>query len=72
MSNKMRKTPIKIELKAGTLYKFCSCGLSQELPICDHAHKGTGMKSFKFTPEQTGQAWISEWTSPPVLKPPEE
>jgi CDGSH-type Zn-finger protein len=63
--------PFLVTFAAGELTKFCSCGLSQTLPICDHAHSGTGMKSYKFTPQQNGSAWIAPWTSPPILKPKE-
>ncbi len=33
---------IKIEVKKGELYKWCSCGLSKSQPFCDGSHKGTG------------------------------
>ncbi|HNY31927.1 MAG TPA: CDGSH iron-sulfur domain-containing protein [Fibrobacteria bacterium] len=39
-------SPLEVELEAG-LHKLCPCGLSQAIPFCDGAHKGTGFKSFK-------------------------
>ena len=45
----------EIEVKQGQSYSFCACGLSKEMPICDGAHKGTGMKSHKYTAAKTGK-----------------
>ncbi len=39
------RTPIKVEVKAGETYAWCSCGASSNQPFCDGAHKGTS-----FTP----------------------
>lgn len=50
--------PIAVELEAGKDYWFCTCGLSQNQPFCDSTHKGTGMKSHKFTAEKTGKAYL--------------
>ena len=38
-------------------YSFCTCGLSETLPICDHSHReynlinNTNYKSLKITPD---------------------
>lgn len=50
--------PIVVELEAGKDYWFCTCGLSANQPFCDGSHKGTGLKSHKFTAEKTGKAWL--------------
>ena len=50
--------PAKVELEAGKDYWFCTCGLSKNQPFCDSSHKGTGMKSHKFTAEKSGTAWL--------------
>lgn len=52
------REPIKVELEAGKDYWFCTCGLSKNQPFCDSSHKGTGMKSHKFTAEKSGTAWL--------------
>ncbi len=54
------RAPIQIELEAGKDYFFCTCGLSANQPFCDGTHKGTGMKSFKFTAEKSGPAWLCQ------------
>jgi len=38
--------PVKVELKKGQEYYFCSCGQSNNQPFCDGSHKGT-----TFTPK---------------------
>ena len=34
-----KKAPFSIEVEAGKKYFWCSCGLSQNQPFCDGAHK---------------------------------
>jgi CDGSH-type Zn-finger protein len=36
-------SPIAIELEEGKKYAWCTCGLSENQPLCDGKHKGTGM-----------------------------
>jgi CDGSH iron-sulfur domain-containing protein 3 len=48
-----RNEPYEVEVEAGKQHKWCSCGRSETQPWCDHAHKGTGLHSVKFTPEKT-------------------
>ncbi len=49
---------MKIKLKGGKKYSFCSCGYSRSLPYCDNAHRelyaisGVEYKSMKFTSEK--------------------
>lgn len=49
---------LKIQLKAGKKYSFCSCGHSKTLPFCDNEHravnekKGTYYKSIKIVPNE--------------------
>jgi CDGSH iron-sulfur domain-containing protein 3 len=31
--------PIRIDVKAGETYWWCTCGLSQSQPFCDGSHK---------------------------------
>ena len=37
------RAPQMVELKAGETYAWCACGLSENQPLCDGKHKGTGM-----------------------------
>ncbi len=53
-------SPIGIDLIEGKDYWFCTCGLSEKQPFCDGAHKGTGLKSHKFTAEKTAKAWLCQ------------
>jgi CDGSH iron-sulfur domain-containing protein 3 len=43
---------IKVEVKAGQKYLWCSCGLSENQPFCDGKHKGTGFKPSVFVAEE--------------------
>lgn len=54
------KSSVAVELEEGKDYWFCTCGLSQNQPFCDGAHKGTAFKSMKFTAEKTGKAWLCQ------------
>lgn len=44
------KSPISIDLTAGEDYYWCRCGRSATQPLCDGAHKGTGIKPLVYTP----------------------
>jgi len=35
-------SPIRVDLTAGQKYAWCTCGLSENQPMCDGSHKGTG------------------------------
>lgn len=52
--------PVAVELEEGTRYSFCTCGFSQKGPLCDGAHKeaDTDLRSFKFTAEKSGIAYL--------------
>ena len=45
-----------MKLSKNIKYSFCTCGLSETLPICDHSHRehnlmhNTNYKSLKITP----------------------
>lgn len=46
-------TPIRIDLEAGNKYAWCTCGLSDNQPFCNGAHKGTGFTPLVFVAEET-------------------
>jgi methylamine---glutamate N-methyltransferase subunit C len=52
------KTPIPVELEAGTSYYWCRCGLSKNQPFCDGSHKGTGLTPLGFEAESAGTAYL--------------
>jgi CDGSH-type Zn-finger protein len=54
----VKKSPYKVSLEEGKIYSFCTCGLSNLDPICDGAHKGTGFKSIKFTPDASKEYYL--------------
>jgi len=43
---------IKIEVKKGEQYNWCSCGLSSKQPFCDGSHAGTDFKPVKYTADE--------------------
>jgi len=51
--------PYEVDLKEGENYFWCACGLSQNQPFCDGAHKGRGdLKSQCFLVEVSKKAWL--------------
>lgn len=37
-----QKSPFAFDVEAGKKYAWCSCGHSQNQPLCDGSHVGTG------------------------------
>ena len=56
------KDPIKVELKKGQWYGYCTCGYSESSPFCDSAHRehAPDMKSSKFSAVYDQTAWICQ------------
>ena len=52
--------PVEIELEAGKMYFFCTCGHSENQPFCDGAHKekAPSLKSHRFEVEETKTYWL--------------
>ncbi len=46
--------PVKVSLKKGQDYHYCTCGRSKNQPFCDGSHQGTSFTPMKFTVEQDG------------------
>lgn len=42
--------PYVVVVREGTIYQWCSCGLSQSQPFCDGSHRGTGFEPVAFEP----------------------
>lgn len=62
--------PLPVNVEAGTQYSWCQCGLSREMPLCDHSHRnGSDKKSFKFVAEETKTMLLcgcASTTTPPL------
>jgi len=54
--------PVAIE--AGKAYSWCSCGLSQSLPLCDNSHKNdpNDRKPVVFVAEKTATVYLCSCT----------
>lgn len=52
------RSPIKVQLEEGKNYAFCTCGLSENQPFCNGAHKGSSFTPFKFTAAATEEIWM--------------
>jgi CDGSH-type Zn-finger protein len=52
------ETPVAVELEAGNKYAWCTCGLSENQPYCNGAHKGSGMAPQVFTAEKTETKYL--------------
>ncbi len=48
------KKPMVMTLESGT-YHWCSCGLSENQPFCNGAHKGTAFKPVTFKLDEPKQ-----------------
>jgi CDGSH-type Zn-finger protein len=61
--------PIAIDVEAGKIYWWCSCGRSASQPFCDGTHKGSEYAPMKYTATETGRLWFcacKQTASPPL------
>jgi CDGSH-type Zn-finger protein len=61
--------PIAIDVEAGKIYWWCSCGRSASQPFCDGTHKGSEYAPVKYTASETGRLWFcacKKTRSPPL------
>ncbi|MEM0969758.1 MAG: CDGSH iron-sulfur domain-containing protein [Verrucomicrobiota bacterium] len=54
------KSPVKVSLKAGKTYYFCTCGHSSGQPFCDGSHKGTTFQPQALHVEKDQDAWLCQ------------
>lgn len=47
-----KKGSMKVEVKQGGTYYWCSCGLSNNQPFCDGSHKDTSFSPVQYTAEE--------------------
>ena len=45
--------PIRVDMKEGQRYSYCTCRKSEKHPFCDGAHKGTEFKPLIYIAEKT-------------------
>lgn len=60
--------PLPAEVESGNQYSWCSCGLSENMPLCDGSHKETDKKPVLFTAEVSRTMYLcgcTESGSPP-------
>jgi len=50
--------PIACELEKGKKYAWCTCGLSDNQPYCNGAHKGTDYRPMVQEAEKTGTHYL--------------
>ena len=53
-----QKSPFGVDVEEGKSYWWCACGLSQEQPLCDGSHKGTGLEPKKYNAEISGTLYF--------------
>jgi CDGSH-type Zn-finger protein len=51
-------SPQAIQLEKGKSYAWCTCGKSQNQPLCDGSHRSTSFRPRIFKAEQDGEAWL--------------
>lgn len=44
LPNRAGNSPIAIEMEAGKVYAWCSCGMSENQPFCDGKHSGSDFR----------------------------
>ena len=54
------KFPIKVEIEAGKIYSWCSCGLSKKQPYCDGSHKSGDLRPKVFKADKSESAWFCQ------------
>ena len=52
------KHPVKVYLKKGKSYHFCTCEKSADEVICDGSHKGSDFTPKAFVATRTGEALL--------------
>ncbi len=51
------KQPISVKLEAGKTYAWCRCGLSQNQPFCNGAHRTTDLRPLVWQAAETEEVW---------------
>lgn len=48
-----QKGPYAVDVEEGKSYYWCACGRSNNQPLCDGSHQGTGFEPAAFTAEKS-------------------
>ena len=54
------KEPVKVELEAGKVYAWCTCGLSTTQPFCNGLHVTTEFTPQVFKAEKSKTVWLCQ------------
>lgn len=54
------KVPAKVALEADKKYAWCSCGLSENQPFCNGAHKGSEFRPVLFTCDEAKTGYMCQ------------
>jgi CDGSH iron-sulfur domain-containing protein 3 len=63
------KSPYTVEVEAGKIYVWCSCGRSARQPFCDGAHAGTDKRPVAYKAEKSETVYFcgcKQTQSPPL------
>jgi CDGSH-type Zn-finger protein len=53
-----QKSPYAVEVDAGKIYWWCSCGKSKSQPFCDGSHTGTDFNPVEYKAEKSGTVYF--------------
>ena len=51
-------SPLPVDMEEGKIYAWCTCGESQNQPLCDGSHRGTEFTPLKVTAKETKTAYL--------------
>ncbi|MGV6846332.1 MAG: CDGSH iron-sulfur domain-containing protein [Lutibacter sp.] len=58
LPKKAGNEPIKVNLQKDKKYAWCSCGLSENQPLCDGKHKGTEFAPKVFNCSESSESYL--------------
>lgn len=53
-----QKSPIAVQVEAGKNYAWCTCGKSENQPLCDGKHKGSSFSPKIVKYEESKEVWF--------------
>lgn len=56
--NIAQKEPYEFEVTEGETFFWCSCGLSDDQPLCDDSHEDTKFEPVESKAEKTETVWL--------------
>jgi CDGSH-type Zn-finger protein len=54
----VEKHPTSVKVEAGKTYAWCRCGLSNNQPFCDGAHKTTEFRPLVWQAAESKEVWL--------------